>query len=120
MTGHSREALATLAQLLVEIRGIAGDAMGRGHVSSLGGGAFDSRRACVAIYRLADAAHNIPGLVTDLSQAVRPPQADYLEDCLENVAEAGAQVYGSRNPFAGVASQLEHPVPDLLSLVRPR
>ena len=64
MTNHESQTLKMLGELLVQFRGIAGDAVSAGHVSALGRNHFTPESACKAIYLLADAAHNIPDNLT--------------------------------------------------------
>lgn len=88
MTNKERQTLEMLSELLVQIRGIAGDAVSAGHVSAMGGGRFTPESACKAIYALADAAHNIPEALTGGGAAF------LLDRSLEATARAGATVFG--------------------------
>lgn len=84
-----------LSTLLIQIRGIAGDAanFGRGHVSNMGRGHFTEQSALIAIYKLAEAAHNIPIAIVD-------PDAHFLLDnARKQVVAAGTEVFSDRSPF---------------------
>lgn len=86
--------LHLLGELLVQIRGIAGDAASLGHVSALGRGRFSPEDACKAIYALADAAHNLP-------DALAEPGAKgfLLPSAMDGLVSAGAEVFGDRSTF---------------------
>lgn len=88
--------LLLLRELLVQIRGIAGDAAGRNHVSTIGGGHFNAEQAVQAIYDLADAAHNIPQALAD-----GPGEGAYflLVGSREQVAAIGVELFGERSTF---------------------
>lgn len=86
-----RDVLDVLGELLVQIRGIASDACGGGHVSALGRGQFTPELACKAIYALADAAHNIPNALTSSGAAL------LLEPSLMEVSRVGSEVLGDRS-----------------------
>ena len=90
---NTTDALNVLGQILTEIRGIASQAIGAGHMHS-GQVLFDPKSACRAISTLADAAHNLPAVISG-----RAP--DFLANAgLAAVATAGRQIYGDRSPFA--------------------
>ncbi len=83
-----------LARVLVEIRGIAAQAIGKKrHAPTPGSRSFgpnDAFAAFMAIYVLADAAHNLP-------DTGRP---EFLVDAaLQALAKAGQDIYGERSPF---------------------
>ena len=89
----NRPALQVLSELLMQIRGIAGDASGLGHVSTMGRGHFTQETALKAIYDLADAAHSIPEAIADA-----PGGAGFLlSGSLEQVASIGARLFGDRS-----------------------
>lgn len=90
------EALSMLEDLLVQIRGIAGDAAKCGHVSALGAGAFTPEAACQAIYRLTDAAHNLPRAASGEAPAF------LLESGSMQLSAVAADVFGTRSPFGPV------------------
>lgn len=96
MTSNNQNALHLLSELLVQIRGIAGDAVNQGHVSTLGRGAFSPEDACKAIYALADAGHNIPQALAD-----GPGRGAYflLDAGVEQVSVVGTEVFGDRSTF---------------------
>lgn len=95
MTTDERVALHLLSELLVQIRGIAGDAVRLRHVSALGPNQFDPAAACAAIYGLADAAHNLPGLIATDNRA------HFLWDgAMKDISDHGARVFGPDTPFA--------------------
>lgn len=85
-------ALKTIGELLIQIRGIAGDATNAGHISALGGGKFDSESACKAIYALADAAHNLP-------DAIIEGFGDNIFHERSKTITASAEVFGSFSIF---------------------
>jgi len=88
----NHDALQLLGELLVQIRGIAGDAARQGHVSALGGGKFNPESACKAIYALADAAHNLPEVLA------MPAQKGFLfNSTIEQISAASKQVFGERS-----------------------
>ena len=96
---QEKQASKMLGELLVQIRGIAGDAVPAGHVSALGRGHFTPESACKAIYLLADAAHNLP------DNLKREDRAGLLYG-VEATLRAGATVFGDRSTFpAFVASE---------------
>lgn len=91
--GVTQDELQLLGELLVQIRGIAGDAARQGHVSALGGRQFTPESACKAIYTLADAAHNLPEVL------VMPEQKRVLliNGTIEQISDAGKKVFGERS-----------------------
>ena len=109
MTNHEKQNLKLLGELLVQIRGIAGDAVSAGHVSAIGRNQFTPESACKAIYLLADAAHNIP---ENLS---RGDPASLLYD-VEATLRAGVTVFGDRSTFPafvpGVPSEKDSETPN--------
>lgn len=96
MTQDKINALHLLGVMLVEIRGIAGDAINTGHASTLGGGVFSPESACEAIYALADAAHNMP----DSLAASLEKGTNFLPNyALAEVAAVVAKIFGERSTF---------------------
>ena len=93
MTDKERQTLQMLSELLVQIRGIAGDAVAAGHVSAMGCGRFTPESACKAIYTLADAAHNIPEAL------IGGGAAFLLDRSLEATVRAGVAVFGHCSTF---------------------
>lgn len=89
-----KNALRLLGELLLQIRGIAGDAGNLGHVSALGRGKFSHEDACRAIYALADAAHNIPDALAE------PDRSGFLlPEAMEEVLSASIEVFGDHSTF---------------------
>lgn len=82
-----------LGELLTQIRGIAGDAIAAGHVSTMGRGHFSQESACKAIYALADSAHNIPDALT------RKDGEFLLGTAVEDIQLVGKQIFGERSRF---------------------
>ena len=94
---QTADALNVLELLFIEIRGIAGQAIGTGYQAS-GQLRFDPKSACRAIFTLADAAHNLPALISGHAP-------EHLgASSLKEVVAAGVQVYGDESPFAAVLS----------------
>lgn len=92
MTNENRNTLRLLGELLVQIRGIAGDALNLGHVSALGHGQFTQESACRAIYALADAAHNLPICIADGPEG----GAGFLmSGSLKQTKAVGVEVFGA-------------------------
>ena len=96
MQTDDRNDLKLLGEILVQIRGIAGDAAECGHVSAAGSGVFAPEAALRAIYRLADAAHNVPNALAD-----GPGQGCnfLLPTARKEVCEVGEDLFGASNPF---------------------
>ena len=109
MTNHEKQNLKLLGELLVQIRGIAGDAVSAGHVSAIGRNQFTPESACKAVYLLADAAHNIPENLT------RGDPASLLYG-VEATLRAGVTVFGDRSTFPafvpGVPSENDSEMPN--------
>lgn len=96
MLNNNRNDLMLLSELLIQIRGIAGDAAHMGHISAMGHGHFTEADALNAIYKLADAAHNVPAALADGPGA----GAHFLLDgARERIAVIGAEVFGDRSTF---------------------
>lgn len=95
MTEKERDALKLLGELLVQVRGIAGDAVKLGHVSALGVGKFDAEAACRAIYKLADAAHNLPDAIVDGDTG----QGFLFDGAINQIAATGVEVFGDSSTF---------------------
>lgn len=93
MDTQQKNAVHLLGELLVQIRGIAGDASNLGHVSALGRGRFSAEDACKAIYALTDAGHNLPSALT------QPSGNASLIAAMQDLATAGADVFGDRSTF---------------------
>lgn len=93
MPTQTQDALKELNELLVQIRGIASDAIGAEHVSVMGRGRFTPESACKAIYALADAAHHIPEAL------IGEGAAFMLDGSQEATACAGATVFGDASPI---------------------
>ncbi len=96
MQTNDRNDLALLGELLVQIRGIAGDAAHCGHISVAGPDAFSPEAALQAIYRLADAGHNIPNALAD-----GPGQGCHflLNGARKEVSAVGENLFGASSPF---------------------
>lgn len=83
-----------LSELLIQIRGIASDAAGLGHVSSLGRGQFNEKEALKAIYELADAAHNIPAALAGQARFL-------LNGERKRLVLVGEKYFGEQSTFKG-------------------
>lgn len=80
-------------EALCEIRGLASRAAGGAHGSQYKG-PLDSVGACQAIYRLADAIHNLPG------EDPRSPAPDFIiRFGLRDLYQAGEEIYNGKPPF---------------------
>ncbi|MHB8742050.1 MAG: hypothetical protein ACYC9L_02910 [Sulfuricaulis sp.] len=97
-----KELCLLLEEVLVQIRGIASDAINGGHTSVLGRAAFDPDAACHAIYKIADAAHNLPKAISE------PENTFFRELSLRNIANAGEPIFGKKDPFSGYVKQICH------------
>ena len=96
MTNEERRALSLLGELLVQIRGIAGDAAKFGHTSNLGAGQFNAENACVAIYELTNSAHALPECLAD---SAKNGSHFLMRSTMRNISSTGIQVFGHRSPF---------------------
>jgi hypothetical protein len=93
---NNRNDLKLLGEVLLQIRGIAGDAGRLGHVSALGQGYVTAQEALAAIYKLADAAHNIPVALAD-----GPGQGAHflLPGARDQVAAVRVELFGGKTTF---------------------
>ena len=89
-------AFQLLEELLIQIRGIAGEAINAGYSSATPGDFKSPQSACEAIFRLANAAHNLPAILDPQRSA---SVAFLADNTFRDISNAGGVVFGRHNPF---------------------